>query len=64
MVRLPVHLHELMAKVRRLEGDLRLEHLRKPTNTELAEAAGITEQKLAMLVKARAWPRLCNNKYK
>ena len=53
MVRLPVHLHELMAKVRKHESELRHDLQRKPTSGELAVAAGITEQKLAMLLKVR-----------
>lgn len=53
VVRLPVHLHELMAKVRKHESELRHDLQRKPTSSELAASAGITEQKLAMLLKAR-----------
>lgn len=61
MVRLPVHLHELMAKVRKHESELRHDLQRKPTSGELAVAAGITEQKLAMLLKAR--PRSCQHAF-
>ncbi len=53
MVRLPVHLHELMAKVKKTEADLRQASSCKPSNAELADASGITQQKLAMLMNVR-----------
>ncbi|KAK9835173.1 hypothetical protein WJX81_003286 [Elliptochloris bilobata] len=56
VVRLPVHLHELMSKVRKEEANLRHSLQRKPTGTELATAANITEQKLAMLLKVYKLP--------
>ncbi len=54
VVRLPVHLHELMAKVKKTEADLRQASSRKPSSAELADASGITQQKLAMLMNVRA----------
>ncbi len=52
-MRLPVHLHELMAKVKKTEADLRQASSCKPSNAELADASGITQQKLAMLMNVR-----------
>jgi RNA polymerase sigma factor (sigma-70 family) len=45
-VRLPVHVHELVAKVRRTEFELLQEFGREPTDTEVAESLGLTEVRL------------------
>lgn len=51
MCRLPVHLHEVMMKVRRAERELANELRREPTQGEVAAKAGITEAKLHGLHK-------------
>jgi RNA polymerase sigma factor (sigma-70 family) len=48
-VRLPVHVHELVAKVRRAEFELLQVLGRDPTDEEVAETLGITEERLLEL---------------
>ncbi|MFO7778494.1 MAG: sigma-70 family RNA polymerase sigma factor [Nitriliruptoraceae bacterium] len=48
-VRLPVHVHELVAKVRRAEFELLQVLGREPTDTEVAETLGITTERLLEL---------------
>jgi RNA polymerase sigma factor (sigma-70 family) len=48
-VRLPVHVHELVAKVRRAEFELLQVLGRDPTDTEVAESLGLSEARLAEL---------------
>jgi RNA polymerase primary sigma factor len=45
-VRLPVHVHELMGKVRFTEFQLLQEHGREPTELEIADALGLTIDRL------------------
>jgi hypothetical protein len=54
VVRLPVHLHELMAKVAKTDMDFQLAHGVRPSQEHLASLVGITVEKLAMLTKV--WP--------
>ena len=49
--RLPVHLHEIMMKVRKAEKELANDLRREPTKQEVANKAGITEAKLHGLHK-------------
>ena len=49
--RLPVHLHEIMMKVRKAEKELANDLRREPTKQEVANRAGITEAKLHGLHK-------------
>lgn len=51
VVRLPVHLHELMAKVTKVDLEYQSEHGRRAGNEKLAELVGISQEKLAMLSK-------------
>lgn len=48
-----MHLHELMAKVAKLDNDYQIEHGTRPSRKQLASMAGITLEKLAMLTKVR-----------
>jgi RNA polymerase sigma factor (sigma-70 family) len=48
-VRLPVHVHELVAKVRRTEFELLQELGREPTNEEIADTLGLTTERLLEL---------------
>ncbi|MEX1162234.1 MAG: sigma-70 family RNA polymerase sigma factor [Nitriliruptor sp.] len=48
-VRLPVHVHELVAKIRRTEFELLQVVGRDPTDAEVAEALGLTVERLAEL---------------
>jgi RNA polymerase sigma factor (sigma-70 family) len=48
-VRLPVHVHEMVAKVRRLEFELLQEIGRDPTDVEVADALGLTVERLREL---------------
>src|SRR5690606_30206590 len=48
-VRLPVHVHELVAKVRRTEFDLLQELGREPIEAEVAETLGISVERLREL---------------
>jgi len=45
-VRLPVHVHELVAKVRRTEFELLQQLGHEPTDTDVAEALGLSEERL------------------
>ncbi len=45
-VRLPVHVHELVAKIRRVEFELLQVLGRDPTDEEVAETLGLTEERL------------------
>lgn len=49
--RLPVHLHEVLMKVRKVEKELADELQREPSSEEVAKAAGITGVKLHSLRK-------------
>lgn len=52
IVRLPVHMHELMSKVKRAERELQLSQGRDPSPDELCAKVGITSKKLTALYKA------------
>lgn len=49
--RLPVHLHEVMMKSRKAEKELQASLQRDPSQAEIAERVGITEQRLHQLRK-------------
>ena len=53
VVRLPVHLYEIMSKVRKTERELAISLGRDPTHEELAEATGMPESRITMLFKVR-----------
>ncbi len=53
VVRLPVHLHELMAKVTKVDLEYQAEHGHRAGKEKLAELVGISTEKLAMLSKVR-----------
>ena len=57
VVRLPVHLHEMMARVTKAEGDLAQALGRQPTPEETAAAAGLTTEKIAALRRAYSTTR-------
>ncbi|GBQ25721.1 DNA-directed RNA polymerase subunit sigma [Acetobacter estunensis NRIC 0472] len=50
LVRLPVHLHEKMARIRRAEARLTLANGRAPTSEELATAIGMDSERLMKLL--------------
>lgn len=52
VVRLPVHLHEALARVRKAEEELADDLGRQPTMNEVAAACGLTYSKLTTLYKA------------
>lgn len=56
-VRLPVHLVDKLARVRRISALLAEELGREPTDAELSEELGIPRQKLALLRQAAKKPR-------
>ncbi|KAL0051646.1 hypothetical protein WJX82_011166 [Trebouxia sp. C0006] len=56
VVRLPVHLHEIMMKVRKAEKELANDLRREPTKQEVANKAGISEAKLHGLHKMHRNP--------
>ncbi|KAL0031567.1 hypothetical protein WJX77_007581 [Trebouxia sp. C0004] len=56
VVRLPVHLHEVMMRVRKAEKELTNELSREPTKQEVANKAGISEAKLHGLHKMHRIP--------
>ena len=49
IVRLPVHLHEMMARVKKAEDDLSVALGRAATEAEVAAASGFTAEKIASL---------------
>lgn len=49
IVRLPVHLHEMMARVKKAEDDLSIALGRAATEVEVAAASGFTAEKIASL---------------
>jgi hypothetical protein len=53
VVRLPVHLHELMGKVMRADAEFEAAHCAKPSRAQLAALTGVAQEKLALLSKAR-----------
>ena len=57
VIRIPVHIHELMAKLVMVETDFKTKHGRAPSQPQLASLVGITTEKLQMLLK------VCTNAY-
>ena len=57
--RLPVHLHEVMMKVRKAEKELTSELRREPSKEEIANKAGISEAKLHGLHKVHPCTLRC-----
>ena len=57
IVRLPVHLHEMMARVKKAEDDLSMALGRQATEQETAAAAGLTVEKIAALRRAYSTTR-------
>jgi RNA polymerase primary sigma factor len=51
IVRLPVHVHDLMVSVSKAERQFSRTHLRKPTPIELAERLALPLQKVELLIK-------------
>lgn len=51
IVRLPVHIHDLMSSVNRAEAQFAAIHSRKPTTVELAERLALPVQKVELLMK-------------
>jgi RNA polymerase primary sigma factor len=56
VIRLPVHLHDLISRIRKTEQELATEFKRKPTADEVAEVVGITPARLTVLNKAAKLP--------
>lgn len=52
VVRLPVHLYEIMSKIRKAERDIVVRTGRDPSHEDLAEAVGISVKKIELLFKA------------
>lgn len=55
-IRLPNHLHERFAKIRKTETELTMQLLREPTDEEIARAAGYTTAQLQAARRAFAIP--------
>ena len=53
IVRLPVHIHDLMVSLARVEKNFLVMHGRKPTNAELAQRLALPIQKIELLVKSK-----------
>lgn len=51
IVRLPVHIHDLMLSVSRAEKQFSLIHMRRPTSLELAESLALPLPKVELLMK-------------
>lgn len=51
IVRLPVHIHDMMVSVSKVEKQFAADHSRKPTSVELAEKLCLPVQKVELLVK-------------
>ncbi|WP_157042660.1 sigma-70 family RNA polymerase sigma factor [Roseiflexus castenholzii] len=56
LIRLPVHLSDVIAQVRRVARRLEQSLEREPTIKEIAEAVGMPERKVKMLLQASAQP--------
>ena len=52
IVRLPVHIHDMMVSVARAEKNFITQHNRKPTTVELAERLALPIQKVELLLKS------------
>ncbi|MCL4354526.1 sigma-70 family RNA polymerase sigma factor [Patescibacteria group bacterium] len=53
VVRIPVHMVEKINKMKRIEGELKAEYGRDPTDAEIADVMGITETELKETREAR-----------
>ena len=51
MIRVPVHIHELMSKMTNIETTFRSKHGHAPSQEKLAGLVGITVEKLQLLLK-------------
>ena len=51
MIRVPVHIHELMSKMTNIETTFRSKHGHAPSQEKLAGLVGISVEKLQMLLK-------------
>ena len=51
VIRIPVHIHELMAKLTMVENDYKTKHGCAPGQPQLASLVGISTEKLQMLLK-------------
>jgi RNA polymerase primary sigma factor len=56
VIRLPVHLHDVISRIRKTEAELLNELKRRPTPEEVAEVVGITPARLVLLNKAARLP--------
>ena len=54
VIRIPVHIHELMAKLSTTETAYRSKHGHAPSQPKLAAMVGISVEKLQMLLKVIA----------
>ena len=51
VIRIPVHIHELMAKMANVETTFRSKHGKAPSQAKLADLVGIPLEKLQLLLK-------------
>merc|ERR1719201_1974429 len=51
IVRLPVHIHDMMVSIARAEKQFMASNSRKPTTQELSERLGLPIQKVELLIK-------------
>lgn len=58
LIRLPVHMHELLSRIRKAQDALRVELSREPNLNELAERCRISPQQAKMALKRE--PRICS----
>ncbi len=54
--RVPVHLYEMLCKLRRIERDLSEQLNREPSHKELSKASGVPEAKIDMVFRAYRTP--------
>jgi len=50
-IRLPVHIHNLLSRIRRVKADLQLHFGRPPTGAEIAKELDMTPEKLAKMLR-------------
>lgn len=51
IIRLPVHIHDMMVSISKVERQFMVSHSRKPTSMELAERLALPVQKVELLIK-------------
>jgi RNA polymerase sigma factor (sigma-70 family) len=56
MVRLPVHMVEMLGRLMRARRDFRMDRQREPTGPELADRAGMREETVRLIERAAAHP--------